>query len=200
MDRTDVGDQSAAQVGSTFPSIFYLVCCFSEIQGCALGENGLLKAVRDIIKDFQCPGSCHFIFLNGQEQGERILHLHKYVTSDLWFWSPPSSFPLPGAGSFLLHSVSSSTEIRPFGFLFCRAKKENTLHKYFNSLWRIKLEELHYPSWFVAASCFATEFIEVEQSSSSKRWKLSEFCMFLSDVEVLKGPVLIYIALLKISE
>lgn len=112
----------------------------------------------------------------------------------------PSSFPLPGVRSFLLHSISSSTEIRPLGFLFCREEKENTLHKYFNSLWHIKLEELHYPGWLVAASCFATRFIEVEQSCSSKRWKLSEFCMFLSDVKVLKGPVLIYIALLKISE
>lgn len=96
----------------------------------------------------------------------------------------PFSFPLPGVRSFLLHGISFSTEIRPLGFLFCREEKENTLHKYFNFLWHIKLEELHYPGWLVAASWFATTFIEVEQSSSSKRWKLSEFYMFLCDVEV----------------
>lgn len=111
---------------------------------------------------------------------------------------PPSSFPFPGVRSFLLHSISSLTEFRPLGFLFCREEKENTLHKYFNSLSHIECEELHYPGWLEAASWFATKFIEIKQSSSSKRWKLSEFCIFFSDVEVLKGPVLIHIALLEI--
>lgn len=114
---------------------------------------------------------------------------------------PPSSFPLNGVRSFLLHSISSSTEIRPFGFLFVGKKKKTLctniliLSDILNSRNCIILAVV-----VVATSCLATKFIEVEQSSSSKRWKFSEFCMFLSDVEVVKGPVLIYIALQKIWE